>query len=546
MPGFDTGSVMFALNVDFTGNSLTEGTAQVTGDGQLLIGSAVAPNIRVGSLGSSDGSITWTVGNGTITGQVTGGATVGRTITGNTGGPVSPTAGNWNIIGAGETTNNGTPGTSTLSILSPRVAKFVVDPTPNFGTHTSISSAIAAAVSGQTIFVRPGTYTENITLQAGINLSAFDCDAQTPNVTIVGKLTATYAGTVSISGIRLQTNSDNFLTSTGSNAAILNLLHCYLNCSNTTGILLNNANCQVFCYDCEGNLGTTGIGLHTLTNCNTLQLKNCSISNTGASSTASTIAAGTLNYANTAFNHVTTTSSGGTVSLFSCTVNTSATNTTSLTTAGTGQSTIYNSFISSGSASAISIGTGTEVDILQSEITTSNTNAITGAGTAKYGSVAFFGTGNTINATTQVLYPHLNGTPNSTTPPAGFIGERISSAIASAGVSISNATAANLTSISITPGIWDVTLIAAFNGATTGTYVRCGIGPNTASYTGTVAGDSNISEPFLTQSATDQCIALPAVRIALSSTTTYFGVVDMGYTVGTGKCYGRLSAVRVG
>lgn len=66
MPGFDTGSVMFALNVDFTGNSLTEGTAQVTTDGQLLIGSSVAPNIRVGTLTSGDGSILITPGNGTL------------------------------------------------------------------------------------------------------------------------------------------------------------------------------------------------------------------------------------------------------------------------------------------------------------------------------------------------------------------------------------------------------------------------------------------------------------------------------------------------
>lgn len=98
MPGFDTGSVLYALNVDFTGNSLVAGTAQVTSNGQLLIGSSVAPNIRVGTLGSSDSSITWTVGNGTITGQVAGGTTVGKTITGNIGGAISPTAGNWNIL----------------------------------------------------------------------------------------------------------------------------------------------------------------------------------------------------------------------------------------------------------------------------------------------------------------------------------------------------------------------------------------------------------------------------------------------------------------
>lgn len=67
MAGFDN-DVVYASNVDFTGSATV--TGRVTTDGQLLIGSTVSPNVRVGTLGSSDGSITWTLGNGTITGQV--------------------------------------------------------------------------------------------------------------------------------------------------------------------------------------------------------------------------------------------------------------------------------------------------------------------------------------------------------------------------------------------------------------------------------------------------------------------------------------------
>lgn len=43
-------------------------------DGDLIIGSSVAPKLRRGPLISSDGSITWTFGNGTIDGVVSGGA----------------------------------------------------------------------------------------------------------------------------------------------------------------------------------------------------------------------------------------------------------------------------------------------------------------------------------------------------------------------------------------------------------------------------------------------------------------------------------------
>lgn len=94
--------VVYCDNVDFSGNHPV--TKTITTNGQILIGSTVAPNIRVGALGSSDGSITWTSGSGTITGQVSGGTTVGKTITGNTGGALSPTAGNWNIVTSNSTT----------------------------------------------------------------------------------------------------------------------------------------------------------------------------------------------------------------------------------------------------------------------------------------------------------------------------------------------------------------------------------------------------------------------------------------------------------
>lgn len=114
MPGFDNG-VMFADNVDFRG-AVSSGSAQVTADGELLIGSAVFPNIRIGTLGSSDNSITWTVGNGTITGQVTGGSTAGKTITGDSGGALAPTAGNWNILGSGSITTSGSVSTLTTQL----------------------------------------------------------------------------------------------------------------------------------------------------------------------------------------------------------------------------------------------------------------------------------------------------------------------------------------------------------------------------------------------------------------------------------------------
>ena len=105
---------------------------------------------------------------------------------------------------------------------------FTVDPSGN-GDFTTIAAALTASVSGTDIFIRPGTYTENLTLKAGVNLVGFKGDESTPNVTIIGKLTYTVAGTCTVSNIRLQTISDFFLAVTGSAASVINLENCFLN-----------------------------------------------------------------------------------------------------------------------------------------------------------------------------------------------------------------------------------------------------------------------------------------------------------------------------
>jgi hypothetical protein len=61
--GFDN-TTLYCDNVDFRGVSPVE--PQMIADGQLLIGSSVAPQIRAGLMTSLDGSVTITVGNGTI------------------------------------------------------------------------------------------------------------------------------------------------------------------------------------------------------------------------------------------------------------------------------------------------------------------------------------------------------------------------------------------------------------------------------------------------------------------------------------------------
>lgn len=117
MPGFDSGSTLYALNVDFTGTSLTAGTAQVLQDGQLLIGSAVTPNIRVGKLTSTLGTVAITNGNGTINLEVAGAAAAVEHLTGNSGGVINPDgAHNINTLGTGSITISGAGNTLTTQL----------------------------------------------------------------------------------------------------------------------------------------------------------------------------------------------------------------------------------------------------------------------------------------------------------------------------------------------------------------------------------------------------------------------------------------------
>jgi hypothetical protein len=123
--GFDN-DVVFAKNGDFTqsdNQAVSESNGLVL-NSQFWIGSTVlnagGTHINVGTITSPDSSITFGYLTPNITAQVTGGTTVGKTITGDSGGALSPTAGNWNILGRSGSKTAGSG--STLTINSPPYA----------------------------------------------------------------------------------------------------------------------------------------------------------------------------------------------------------------------------------------------------------------------------------------------------------------------------------------------------------------------------------------------------------------------------------------
>ncbi len=347
-------------------------------------------------------------GNGFVS-LVGGGGPGGQTITGNTGGALTPTAGNWNILGA--TLSAGTNASvtsgagSTLTITSINCAKWIVDPTANRGTHQTIAAAIAAASSGETIFLRPGTYTENITLKAGVNLTTFGSESSfdaTGHVIINGTCTFTAAGSVTLFGIQLQTNGAALLAVTGSAASVVNLNNCYLNCTDHTGITFSSssANAVINASFCTGDIGTTGIAICAHSSAGTIEFNHCDFQNSGSSSTANTCSAGGLLIDFTTFHNPITISSTGACGMFGSLLQTFATNSTSFTANGSGHN-VYNCFFSSGTASALSVGAGSTLATGFCTCLSSNVNTVTGAGVFQYSSISQGTTPGAINAGTN-------------------------------------------------------------------------------------------------------------------------------------------------
>ena len=422
-------------------------------------------------------------------------------------------------------------------------AAIIVDANPANGTHTTIQGAVTAAAANSTIFIRPGTYVENITLASGKNLCAYGCDSSlngTGHVVISGTITVTTATTCTISGIQLQTNSAALLAVTGSAASVVNLENCYLNCTNNTGITFSSsdASATIRIYRCSGDLGTTGIAYYTHSSSGLLEIGYCRLQNSGASTTANTCSAGSLNIAYCSFNNPLTTS--GTASLSQReTSYFMPGNTTCLTSGGSGGSgSIFDTYIS-GTASAISVGN--TLTLFFANVNSSNTNAITGAGTLNYNCLTL-PVSTSINTTTQVGGTLQGGVAQA--PSAGFLGEQIRSFIGSgSAVNLPNNTATNITSISLTAGIWDVSGLISVT--TTGVFVVASGGVSTVSATLGSNGDNKTTFQ-LAGTAVIIDLTIPSYRITITSTTTVYLIGFSNFNTGTSAGYGRISATRVG
>lgn len=139
----------------------------------------------------------------------------------------------------------------------------------------------------------------------------------------------------------------------------------------------------------------------------------------------------------------------------------------------------------------------------------------------------------------------VQGTSTGDDAATGYVGEVISSTVNSgSSVSLTSATAANITSISLTAGDWDVSAMASINiGNASGTRIEASTSTTSAAIESTV-GRYYVLSASLT--ATDpQAAPIPSTRFSLSATTTVYLVVKVTGG-GTGTVgYGTIRARRM-
>ena len=223
------------------------------------------------------------------------------------------------------------------------------------------------------IFIRPGTYTENLTLYSGINLQG----SQEGQVIIVGTHTPPAAGTLAITNCQLQSATD-ILSSAAAGTTAITISSCTFNITN--GYVFNLANWT---------------GELAFDNCSDISAANNVVTNSGGAALEifnSNIGSGTTGMAisgiTTIFNSriycPITASSAAVVDIDS-----GSTIDGSITISGTATLDIYNSRIASGTNPCITT-TSSELTTLENVILDSSaTNVIAGTGQIELGSVTY-------------------------------------------------------------------------------------------------------------------------------------------------------------
>lgn len=300
-------------------------------------------------------------------------------------------------------------------------SNIIVAPTIAEGaSYTTITAALAAASSGDTICIKPGTYTENITLVDGVDLCTLTIgEKHNQTVTLKGKITFGTCVDATISGLYIETNSDYFIEDTGSTAGTITFYDCSL-LFNSDAINLNNSNRELQFERCILTRLTNSTKLATVTSCASIGFRYCALEGQSYTPVASTIADGDWSFSFCSGGPLAHVTSTGTSS-FQCLNSTFGYNggPTVWTLSGTGTvHRIYNTYMDSGSAAPLVVNGSASARVANNHFYTSNASPVTGTGSITFTDNSFYGTSGTPTATTFDTGISWPGITRSTTQPA--------------------------------------------------------------------------------------------------------------------------------
>ncbi len=142
----------------------------------------------------------------------------------------------------------------------------------------------------------------------------------------------------------------------------------------------------------------------------------------------------------------------------------------------------------------------------------------------------------------------VHGTNTNDSAAAGYVGEYVSSTLTSVTpVSLTNLTIADVTSISLTAGDWDVDgqVSYAFGATTSVTRLRQGASSASATMTNGLDMSVQTTAAQVPTNAIDANLPIPKTRFSLNATTTIYLVAQAEFTVSTCAAYGTIRARRV-
>ncbi|SAK95941.1 hypothetical protein AWB76_07223 [Caballeronia temeraria] len=134
----------------------------------------------------------------------------------------------------------------------------------------------------------------------------------------------------------------------------------------------------------------------------------------------------------------------------------------------------------------------------------------------------------------------IKGTATNDNAPAGAVGEYVE-AIQSSNVSLPNATATNITSISLSPGDWDVSGVVVVSGS--GAVLNNSLGG--VSIVSATIGALGTYGQLTVTGHSGITFTVPTSRYTLTTTTTVYLVGYAGFTSGSANGTGKIRARRV-